>query len=155
MSNDLFEPSLTRENYREIKTYQISRILYVAFLGGVIPTVVLGSRNAKWLQIDKKMIGLMMILGIAILFFKPLFVGLATVNYIKYEVRSIRWIYNVACVLLYLGYYFLMKEKFKQHIVTGGEIRPILKDAVIWSVAGMLIEFGLVITGIRIIEYVL
>lgn len=155
MSNDLFEPSLTRENYREIKTYQISRLFYVAFFGGVIPAVVLGSRNAKWLRIDKKMIGLMMLLGVAILFSKAVFAGLAAVNYIQYEAQTIRWVYHIACVLLYLGYYFLMKEKFQRHIMTGGEVQPLLKDAIIWSAAGMLVEFGLTITGIRIVGYVL
>lgn len=155
MSNNLFEPSLTKENYHEIKTYEISRLVYVAFFGGVIPMVVLGSKNAKWLQIDKKMIGLMVALGVVILFIKSVFVGLVNAHYVEYEARTIRWIYNIACLLLYFGYYFLMKEKFKQHIITDGEVQPILKDAIIWGIVGILMEFALGMAGVKIIAYVL
>jgi hypothetical protein len=142
-------------NDQAIKTYQISRLFYVVCFGGVIAIVVLGSRNAQWLQIDKKMIGFMMILGVAILLFKLIAIGLAAINYIQIEVKNICWIYSIGCVLLYLGYYFLMKEKFKHHIAAGGEVQPMLKDAIIWSVAGMLLESGLVVTGVGIIGYVL
>ena len=154
MSNDGFPPSLTRTKEQVIKTYQISRLFYVVCFGGVIATVILGSRNARWLRVDKKMIGIMMILGAAILLFKVMAIGLTIVNYSQLELRSICCLYSAGCVLLYLGYYFLMREKFKQHIATGGAVEPIVKDAIFWSVAGILLESGLVITEIGIIRII-
>jgi len=114
----------------------------VAFIGGIIPTVVLGTRNADWLRVEKKMTVLMIILGSVILFSKLLAVGLLAAGYIQFDIgtKAIKLIYRAACVLLYFGYYFLMRDKFNQHIMTGGEIQPMLKDAIIWSTVGAVVE---------------
>lgn len=146
MSNDLLTPSLTREHYREIKTYDISKLFYVAFLGGMIPLIVLGCRNANWLQVDKKVIALMTMLGVAVLLTMLTLAGLSAGKYLNYEKTTIRLMYNAACVLFYLGYYLLMQKKFKQHILLGGDTEPLLKSAAIWWLVGLVIEAGVVVS---------
>lgn len=156
MSDNLYQASLTQEDYKEIKTYQISRLVYVAFFGGVVPTIVLGTKNAHWLRIDKKIIALMIILGAVILLFKPIFLGLIAASYVgRNNLNMIKWIYRGACMLLYLGYYYFLREKFNQHVVTGGEVRPLLKDAIIWSAVGIIIEVILMLAGGAIGSYAL
>jgi len=40
-----------------------------------------------------------------------------------------------------------MKSSYKQHFVLEGETRPLLKDAIIWIIIGMVVELVLIIVG--------
>lgn len=155
MTEDLFQPSLKQDNDRELKTYDISKLFYVAFFGGVVPTIALGTQNAKWLRIDKKLITLMIILGHLLLFSKVIVASLLLGEYIEVSTRTIRWIYKVGSLLLYMGYYSLMKNKFKQLIITNGNLQPMLKDAIKWIVIGIIVEVILLSLGGSLIQNVL
>ena len=155
MSEDLFQPSLKHGEYEETKSYNISRIFYIAFFGGVIPTVALGTKNAKWLKVDNKIIALMMALGGLILFSKIIVAGLYTAKVLAVSSSVIKWSYRGATLLLYMGYYFLMRQKFQQHVVLGGKIEPILKDTVIWIIVAIAVEAVLLVLGGYVIRNVL
>ena len=154
MIDELFESSLKRDDYSELKTYDISKLFYVAFLGGIIPTIVLGTKNANWLRVDKKKIGFLVILGVIVLFFKVILCSMVVAHYIEMSSRAIRWVYRVACLLFFLGYYFVMKDNLNQHKITSGDFQPILKDAVKWIIIGIASELILLSVGGYIIKNV-
>ncbi len=152
MSEDLFQPSLTDENYTEKKTYNISKLFYVALFGGIIPTVVLATRNATWLGVDKKKIMLLGILGAVILISQMILVGI----FLKFKLEyNVSLIYRVLYLLLYLGYYLLMKKPYEAHVMTGGKTQPLLKTAVIWIVIGVVAELIFLLPGGVLISNVL
>lgn len=155
MSENIYQPSLKSEDYNETASYDIAKLFYVAFFGGVIPTVVLGTKNARGLKLDKIITGLMIGIGVVILAAKIVLVSLMNVRYFAADSRYIRWIYRGVCVLLYLGYYWAMKQRFKQHLVTVGTTKPLLKDAIIWIIVGSVAEFILLIAGSMVFRYVL
>lgn len=155
MSDELFQPSLKNQNYVGLKSYNISKLIYVAFFGGIIPTVALGTQNAKWLRIDKKFINLMIILGGLVLFSKVIAVGLVLAHYLEVSSRTIKLMYRVGSLLVYLGYSFIMRGKFKQHNIIGGSYQPMLNDAIKWIIIGIIIEFILLSIGGGIISIVL
>lgn len=155
MEQEIFQPSLQENvNYRT-QSFDIGKIFYVAFFGGVIPTVVLGTKNAKWLGIDKKWIYLMIGLGAAILTVKAIVTGMIVEGYLDFDRRMLRWIFKGASILLYLGYYGMMKQKFQQHTILGGTTKPILKEAVIWILIGIVIEIVVLTAGGFLVGYIL
>lgn len=155
MSSELFQPSLKNQNFEDIETYDIHKLFYVAFFGGIIPTSVLCSKNAKGLKLNRKIISFMVVLSILILLAKVIFVGLMTSHYITVNTRYSRWIFRVINVIFYLIYYRFMKPGFNMHIFDGGETKPLLKDAIKWILIGIVIEFVLLFTGSMVIKYVL
>lgn len=142
MSEELFKPTLSEEKTRT-KTYDLSKLYYVAFFGGVIPTIVLGTKNASWLGIDKKKIILMIVLGAILLISQVIVLKIFIAHPSDMDTRSnikiISLIYQGASLLLSYIYYNLMKQNFKMHIMTGGTTEPMLKDAIIWTIIGTII----------------
>ncbi|BBK76129.1 MULTISPECIES: hypothetical protein [Clostridium] len=150
MSDELFQPSLKNQNYEGLKSYNITKLFYVAFIGGIIPTIALGSKNAKWLGIDKKYINFMMILGGIILFIKFTVCGLVVANYLDVSSRKIRYIYKIASVFIYIGYSFLMRDKFNLYNIMDHSYQPMLKDAIKWIIIAIIVEgiLALIVGGI-------
>jgi hypothetical protein len=72
MSQDIYQPSLEQGEDYQTRTYDINRLWYVAFLGGLVPTMILAARNAGWLRVDRKIINLVTGLGAAMLLVKLL-----------------------------------------------------------------------------------
>ncbi|NMC56615.1 MAG: hypothetical protein GYA50_05285 [Eubacteriaceae bacterium] len=141
MSEELFKPTLSEE--RATKTYDISKLYYVAFFGGVIPTVILGAKNARWLGIDKKKIILMIALGAIVLISQiialKIFIAHPSDMDTRSNIKIISIIYQGASLLLSYIYYNLMQKNFKMHIMTGGETEPMLKEAIIWTIISTVI----------------
>ena len=65
-SQDLYQSSL-ENGWQDSKSYDINQLLYVAFFGGVIPLIVLGRRNANWLQVSNKKLIPLIIIGIILI----------------------------------------------------------------------------------------
>lgn len=64
MQEDLYSPILATREVERTKSYNIANLFYVAFFGGVVAMSVLGIRNSKWLQIEKKYIRLLTAMSI-------------------------------------------------------------------------------------------
>ncbi|MGE5577099.1 MAG: hypothetical protein ACM3TT_07885 [Syntrophothermus sp.] len=150
MAQELFQPSLKAGDLAA-KSYDINKFLYVAFFGGVLPMVVLGTLNARWLRVDKKLVNIMLGLGVVALLAEIIMWGLILDGYLSLQNRGLRWIFRAAALLLYLGYARILKPKFQQHVLTEGEIKPLLKDAIVWSLVGAIVAVG----GGFIVKYVL
>ena len=147
MTDELFKPSLENEEPIKIETYDIGKLFYVAFFGGIIPTVVLGTINAKGLRISKNITNILATIGILILLAKVVIVGLVVSGSMTLDNRSLRWIFRIVAVALYLVYFRIMKPKFEQHMFLGGEVKPLLKHAIIWMVIGVMVELILLSAG--------
>jgi hypothetical protein len=153
MSQDLYRPSLNEENSKCTITYPIDNFFYVAFFGGVIPLVVLGTRNARWLKIDKWIQYVLIGLGIVILLSKIAIVSLVSQKVLVIESRYIKYSYKIASVLLYLLYYDVMKKKFRQHMLFGDE-EPLFIEALVWILVGAVVESILLMVGGLVISHV-
>lgn len=135
----LYQPSL-KEGWKETKSYDINNFFLVAFFGGVIPLLVLGTKNATWLKVSKKVIYSLIALGILLLAMKFTFVYFVTNGTIEMDNRMIRYGYKIGCVLLYLLYRKVLKQPFQQHMITVDQTLPILKPALLWIMVGIIVE---------------
>lgn len=150
VQEDLLHPSLDNQGWERPETYDIGKLVYVAFFGGLIPTVILSAENARNLKVDKKYIQLMTIAGLLVFLIK---VGMtwslaADGNQALMSSQEIRWGFRIANLLVFLGFYWLMKGRFQRLVMTGGaQIVPLFKKAVLWSMAGALIESVVLLGG--------
>lgn len=143
MNEELFKSSLDKENSRITRSYNITKLFYIAFFGGIVPTVVLGTINARWLNIKKSYINLMIALGIAIFIGKFIIIGLIISNHLNLDRRTAQLLFKGLSILVYLIYYNLLKEKYQQHIVIQGSVESILRPAFLWVFIGMIIEISI------------
>ncbi len=153
MSENLFQKTLTSEEGNFLESYNIYRLLLVAFCGGMIPLIVLSLQNAKWLNMDKKIIWFMRIVGIAYLISRayvsiefPLVIDGGSNPLFKECTRYYRVIIMVVAVIFVL----IMKNKYHYKMMTNTNVRPILKTAAIWSVIGFVMELILGYAGVFI-----
>lgn len=142
---DLFKPTLTEDNTISMESYNIKSLFYVAFFGGVIPTIWLGTKNAKLLNIDKKKINLLIATGIIFLSIKMLVIWMSFSGLLIVSRRIITWTYRGLTLILYLGYYLGMKKEYDQHVFFGGKIRSMGKEWILPFVVGIIVEFTLVL----------
>lgn len=153
MNEEVFKSSLNSEDSYGTSSYDISKLFYVAFWGGIVSTIVLGTMNARWLRIDKKVINFLLALGALALIAKIVVYG----SLMNWDVamdslrevggkRELRWGFKAVSIGVFLIYYYAMKQKFQQHLVIEGEIKPLLKDAILWIILGGIIE-AIFITG--------
>lgn len=149
MEENILEPSLDDAQWEQTRSYNISKLFYVAFFGGIIPTIITSAKNAKWLKVDKKIINTVIGLGIVLLLLKVIAISAMLNGFLismEYK-RYLRWGSRLAAVLLYLLSFKVMKEKYRKHIILGGEDEPLLKDAIVYIVIGIIIEFVLLLLG--------
>lgn len=144
---DLYESSLD-QGWQETKTYDINKFFLVAFFGGVIPMLVLGIRNAKWLRVSLKWIYPLIAFGIVLLLAKYLLYVPSIEGDAFIDNRMVRYGYKAGSIILFLLFKLLLNKAFNQHLVTHGETEPLLKDAIIWIIIGGIIEviIGMVIS---------
>jgi hypothetical protein len=163
VTTELLRPSLG-EGWQETKSYELSQLFYVAFFGGILSTIILGIRNAKWLNVDKKLINIMIGIGAAVMIAKIGIVAWVLHGYSDFksmvtagreELRTLKWVFTAAAVMLFIVYRQLMKPKFQQHLYTGGEVVPLFKDGLLWCLVGGLLETILLILGVGLILYVI
>ncbi|MEH6906768.1 hypothetical protein [Neobacillus drentensis] len=147
-SNALLQPSIEKD-WRETKTYDIQRLLWVAFIGGPIPLMVLGTRNAKWLNVRRLHINLLIILGIILEIGECAIIYLFANGTFSMEDRAMRYLLKLASILLFLGYRAILTKPFQQHMVTNGSTLKILKPAIVWILLGGIPE--LIVLGIGLL----
>ena len=152
LEKELFQPSL-KEDWQTTESYDIRKLFYISFFGGVIPTLILGTRNAKWLKINSKIIYLLIFSGIIIYLGKILVLSYLTLtNLYDDHGRLTKTIYKVGSVLLYIGYYFAMKQKFNEHLFYNRNIKPILRVSLLLIFIGIIADIFFLTLGVGILE---
>jgi hypothetical protein len=145
--NELLQPSL-EEDYRETKTFDLNRLLWVAIIGGPIPLMVLGTKNAMWLNVRKLHINLLIILGIILEIGECAVIYLFANGTLSPEDRSMRYLLKLSSVLLFIAYRAILTKPFQQHMVTNGTITKIFKPAIIWILLGGVVELIVLAIGL-------
>ena len=149
MDENLLNPTLKDKQFEEIKSYDIYKLFYIAFFGGLVATIITSAKNAKWLKVDKKIISISIEVGIVLLLFKVIALS-AMLNNVLIEreyLEYLRWGSRIATVSLYFVNFKLMQKKYRKHIMLGGEDEPLLKDAIGYIILGSIIEFVLLFIG--------
>ncbi|NMD71649.1 hypothetical protein HHO41_15220 [Bacillus sp. DNRA2] len=127
----------------EMKTYNIYHFFFIAFIGGVIPIMVLGTKNANWFNIPKKYSYSIIAVGIILLLSKYWMFHLVFSGALLIKAQVVRYGYKFACLLYYYLYLVILTKPYKQHINSHGELTPIIKPAVTWIIVGIIVEFAL------------
>lgn len=162
MDQDLLKPSLQSE-WTETESYDIGSLWYAVFFGGLVTTIIMASRNAMWLKVRPTLVRSLIGLGILLLFGEIVAAAyltkgswsVAAIVAIRRQSSTIRWIRRGIPLGLYLLYYLSMKGPFQQHLITKGELKPLLKDSIIWILIGGTIEAAILIGGSYILSYVM
>lgn len=160
MDQNLLKPSLQTE-WTETESYDIGSIWYAAFFGGIVSTIIIASRNAFWLRIRPAVVYTLIGVGVIILFGQlAAIVYLTNGNWNLTAILALRRTGNIRLIRrviplgMYLLYYLSMKKPFQLHLVTKGELKPLLKDAVRWIVIGGAVEAIILLGGAYLLSYV-
>lgn len=159
MSKDIFQASLQDGEAGSTKSYDIRKFFYVAFFGGIIATLILALKNAKWLKAGDKVLKIIFIAGCAALLIKVVISGNA-LNWIASieslspaGIKQAKWVLRGVSVGFYLFIYYLLKDKFHQHMVTIGDTEPLLKDSIFLIAIGGIIETIIIFGGVFVIGF--
>lgn len=160
MDQNLLKPSLQTE-WTETKSYDIQRLWYPVFFGGLVTTLIMASRNAFWLRVRPAIVyyligfGIVILLGqvAAITYFTNGNWDLAAISAITKR-SNIRLIRRAIALGVYLVYYLVMKNRFQQHMVTKGELKPLLVDSIILVLVGGILEGAIVMGGVYLLSHV-
>ncbi len=153
MNEELLQPSLSVDSHFETKSYNFDKLFYVAFFGGIVPLVALGVKNAKWLRVKKQMISIIIVVGVFLLLLKAVVTVLVMGGSVAgFNLKILRWGFRGVALLFYLGYRFLLRRQYQQHLVTVGEFEPMLRDAMIWIAAAIVIEIVFLLLGTGIVN---
>lgn len=165
MDQDLLNPSLDEESVQKLESYRLYRMWYVAFFGGVIGTMILATRNALWLKVSINKIKLLIALGILILIGEMTLLAWAldgplTADSIvalnqRIDRQMVKWVHRLIPIGLFSLYYFIMKPKYQEFLITRDDFKPLLGDAIIWCLIGGILELIIVGTGGYLLSYVI
>lgn len=139
-SNSLYEPSLSAGTVRETRSYNIGSLVYVAFFGGVLALSVLGTKNARQLNIKPSMIqGL---IGAAIIVFlaKMGFYYAYFHELIELDRSIVKLCARGAELLLFGGFFMAMRKAFRIHTIFGGETESLWKAGILWCIISAVVE---------------
>lgn len=159
MEENIFKPTIEEGRFEPTKSYNIHNLFYVAFFGGILATIILSARNAKWLKISKESFNLLLVFGIG-LFIIEIFISSSVLNNLivfsgPNDRRYLRWAFRLLALLLYFVYFQMMKQSYRKHSMLGGQNEPLLKDAIIVIIIAVIIEVILVSIGKAALSYVI
>lgn len=144
MENDLYRPTLNAQNTHHTESYDVGKLFLVAFFGGTIAISALSVINARWLKISQTTVTLMIIAAVVVL-------GLKMGAYYGYmhEIldwsrQSVRYSGRALDLALFGGFYFTMNKAFRSHLVLNGETKPMLRDAIVWIIISVVIEYFMI-----------
>ncbi|WP_043931135.1 hypothetical protein [Bacillus sp. EB01] len=145
-ANELFQPSL-QDGWSKTKSYDINHFFLVAFFGGPIPMMVLGSRNAKWLNVPKQHIYLLVAIGVVVQIFNLVMFYMYSNDAFAEGNRMPRLSMQILSILLFFLYKFVLNKPYQQHMRTDGEILPLFKPALLWILIGAGIQFAIMVAA--------
>ncbi len=153
---ELLKPTL--QDLKLTSSYNIKKLFYVAFFGGLLPTIILSYQNAKMLFLKKTYTRLILLIGSLGIILKIIILGTAidweiskhTLTVLN-EKRELRYVFRFIAVGIYYIFYLMMKKKYIQHIHTFGVVQPLIKKAIIWIFFGGIIELVIITGGVLLI----
>ncbi|WP_053598227.1 hypothetical protein [Bacillus sp. FJAT-18017] len=142
LDNDLFQPSL-KDGWSKTKSYDINHFFLVAFFGGPIPMMVLGTRNAKWLNVPKLHRYFLVAVSFLVLIFNLVIFYMYSNGAFAEDNKMPRLSMQILSILLFFLYKYVLNKPYQQHVRMDGEILPLFKPALLWIVigAGILMAF--------------
>lgn len=138
---DLYRPSLTKK-WRPVKSFNIKSFILIAVFGGVIPFIILGTINARWLRAPGKDISLFVSAGLLLEAIKWLLFLQSSHGVIPVDYGPIHIGYRIACVFLFIYYYQLMKKPFHFYLRTNSVTETLVQPGVYLIALGLLIDFA-------------
>lgn len=149
---EMYQPTL-EQGWKETKSFDIHKLVFVGFFGGAIPLIIMGSMNAIWLKLETKKIIAIAAFGLAVVAAKYLIlIYMMMQDSLAPNSSSLKMGYRVSCVLLYGLYYFTLRKEFNSHRYLNKEMVPILGTAIRWSIVGIVIEAIINIIIFNILE---
>jgi hypothetical protein len=106
--------------------------------------MVLGTRNAKWLNVPKRHTYLLFVTCALVLLTNMVVFYMYANGSIPQENRIPRYSLRILSVLLFLLYKYVLNRPFQQHLVTIGETEPLFKQALFWVILGGIFEFAII-----------
>lgn len=131
------------QSVRDTKTYNIYQFFFIAFFGGVIPMMVLGTKNANWFKVPRLHSFSLIVIGIFLLASKFWAFSLIFQGTLIMKAQVIRYVYKFACLLFYYLYLVILTKPYKEHISNNGDITSMVKPAILWVIVGAVVEYGL------------
>lgn len=147
MIEDLLKPSFGGGAIQPSKSYDIGRLVIVAFFGGFISMGIIGTINGRWLKLDKKILILLGALGVILVAAKLVLLYLIASGQVAMENKMFRQIDRIGYVLYFAAYYLALRAPFRLFAATGGQPLPLLKPAILWILVGGAIE-SLMVLGL-------
>ncbi|RHW32827.1 hypothetical protein D1B31_21000 [Neobacillus notoginsengisoli] len=144
--NELFQPSL-KDGWSKTKSYDINHFFLVAFIGGPIPMMVLGTRNAKWLHVPKLRIYLLITISVLVQIVNLVMFYMYTNDAFAEGNRMPRFSMQILSILLFFLYKFVLNKPFQQHLLTDGETQPLFKPALLWILIGVVIKLAIIVAA--------
>ncbi|MGF9820924.1 hypothetical protein [Brevibacillus agri] len=131
MNHELFQPTLKPNVDYETKSYNLTHYLLAVFLGGLLPAIVLGIKNAGWLRIKPLWSYVIAAAGVAVFFFAARYAHFFAIG-------------------TAIMYYFLMRGKYRIHMRLYAKTEPILPEAVLYALLGKAVEWFFAAKGVQL-----
>jgi hypothetical protein len=135
--------------------YDIKQLIYPAMIGGIISIIILGTQNAKRLQIKSNILQLLMFLGPLILLGEIFVVSFLMDEGNPTMSQVYLSLFRTLPILFYFLYYSLTKKAFEAAKVEG--IIPISlgRNGLLWTFVGLFGELVIVFSGNRLVTMLL
>lgn len=134
MNPELYQPSLKPGINYVTKSYQLNNYILACLIGGFLPALVLGMRNAVWLRGNPLWRTIILLVGVALYLLLP-------VGVLRFFLGT--WIG--------LAYYFLLKRRYKVHEGVYATFQPLLPVALPCSFVGRILEAAYIVEGVPLI----
>lgn len=124
---DIYQPSLIDVTEDRTRSYEVSHLFFVAFIGGIIAIVALGIHNAKSLKLEKKYIGTLTILGSILIIGKLVIIYAIGQGILKIDENYIKLLGRIIGVACFFIFYVFLNKPYKDHLAIGGETKSLWK----------------------------
>jgi hypothetical protein len=137
IKDELYTPSLKKDNLSKTKTYSLNGLFVVAAFFGILPLLYLGTENLYWLRVKKSKIYTVLIIGVLVLVGD--IVGLNVYGVHLENKDQIRLSLRISGIVLYFVYYFAMKKEYKQHMILHGTTETWFKKALLIAIISAVV----------------
>jgi putative flippase GtrA len=141
LDQELLRPSLKEGGVKATKSYDLDKLIYVGFFGGILPVLALGTVNAVWLRADKKRTMLLLTAGLTVLAGR--FAAIVATG----EEGAVFVHSRLAGIVMAFVYRFALKKRYRLHTVLQGEHKSMAKAGLVGVVAGFVAEAVLIRLG--------
>ncbi|WP_445479853.1 hypothetical protein ACULLL_06340 [Lysinibacillus irui] len=124
---DIYQPSLISVTEDRTRSYVVSHLFFVAFIGGIIAMVALGIHNAKSLKLEKKYIRTLTILSVFLIIGKLVIVYAIGQGILAIDEKYIKLLGRIFGVAGFFIFYAILNKPYKDHLAVSGETKSLWK----------------------------